>query len=140
MFLIRIAALTLAVALAPAFADERVVVNPDRYAAIAYSPATGAYGYGYDCGTRREAERRALAECDAPDAKLLTWVQFGWAALVVSDDGYYGHATTYGRGANSADARADAIAELRKRSKSPIKLVLIVCSGDVEPIVIERGR
>lgn len=80
MFLIRIAALTLAVALAPASAEERVVVNPDRYAAIAYSEATGNYGYGYNRGTRREAERRALVECAAPDAKLLTWVQFGWAA------------------------------------------------------------
>src|SRR5438552_1120659 len=66
-------------------ARDVIEINPDRYGAIAFSPSTGKYGYSYDCGSRAQAERIALSYCKESDARPLTWVQFGWAVLVIAD-------------------------------------------------------
>ncbi len=132
-----LAALTLALTLAGvsgpvALAQRRIEINGNNYAAIAYSPSTQSYGYCYDCGTLGYAKRQALSHCPEADARILTWVQFGWAALVVAEDGAYGYSTTWGGSAQ--DALVKAKRELRKHTNRPIKKTLIVCSGDVDPI------
>jgi hypothetical protein len=139
------ALLVLALALAglcvpAASAQEVVRINSDTYAAIAYSPSTQHFGYAWDCGTLDQARRMALARCNEDDAKVLTWVQFGFAALVIADDGAYAYAEVHGAGTSGKDAFDEAKAELRKVTDSPIKTILIVCSGDVDPIVINRTK
>ena len=52
----------------------------DTYAAIAYSPKTGAYGFGDKYDSRKGAEEKALAECKGDDALVVVWVKNGWCA------------------------------------------------------------
>ncbi len=66
---------------------EKAQASPgDTYAAIAYSPSTGAWGYGYNYSTLSGAEARALVQCDEPDAYIVTWVRNGYVALALGDD------------------------------------------------------
>jgi Domain of unknown function (DUF4189) len=116
-------------------ADE---IDADRYGAIAYSVSTGKYGYAYNWGSRGAAERFALSQCEAADAKIVNWVQFGWAVLVIADDNAYGTDTNFGNGATSGPAYDGALAELRKHSDAKVKTILIICSGDIKPRVIEK--
>src|SRR5262245_60450385 len=50
----------------------------DCFAAIAYSPATGKYGYSYNYSSRSAAMRRALTQCPQADAKIVGWVEGGY--------------------------------------------------------------
>ncbi|HVS36794.1 MAG TPA: DUF4189 domain-containing protein [Gemmataceae bacterium] len=72
----------------------------DKFAAIAYSPSTGAYGYAYGKACRDEAERTALGYCKGADARILVSCEDSCAALAVGDNGVYGYAT--------ADTRREA--------------------------------
>ncbi len=72
----------------------------DKFAAIAYSPSTGAYGYAYGKGCEVDADSTALCYCKAPDAQILVSCVNSSAALAVGDNGVYGYA--------HADCRADA--------------------------------
>jgi len=132
-----LAGLTLCFFPAPAPADD-VKIDPDTYAAIAFSPKTGKYGYAWNYSTRAAAEKAALSECKADDAKVVTWVQFGWAVLVIAEDNAYGYDEVHGDGANSKDAYDSALKELRKNSDAKVKTIIIVCSGDVKPKVITK--
>jgi hypothetical protein len=58
--------------------------NPDLFAAIAYSPTTGKYGYAKRQNTRAAAEKLALRNCGAADATIVVWVRDGWCALAAS--------------------------------------------------------
>lgn len=129
--------LVLILAVRPGPADD-IRIDPDTFGAIAYSPKTGKYGYAWNQTTRRAAERVAVAECKEDDAKLLTWVQFGWAVLVIAEDKAYGFDEVHGPGATDADAEEKAMKELRKRTDAKVKTIVIVCSGDVKPKVIEK--
>lgn len=120
----------------PAARADGVVIDPDTYAAVAYSPSTGKYGYGYNCGSRWAAERRALAECQAPDARVVGWVNAGWLVLAIGDDNSYGVAWEYGDGASSLVAKRRAVANCREQGGKVVK-VICLCSGDVPPEVIE---
>src|SRR5689334_18039589 len=71
------------------------------FGAIAYSPDTGRWGYSYGFYWQSDASNDALARCNAADARVVVWVQNGWAALAVGDDGAYGWGW-------SASSRADA--------------------------------
>jgi hypothetical protein len=64
----------------------------DTFAAIAFSPNTGHYGYAYGAQSQSRAELRALSECDRDDGQVLVVVKNGYAALVVGADGSYGYA------------------------------------------------
>lgn len=121
----------------PAPADD-VTIDSNSYAAIAFSPKTGKYGYAWNHSTRAGAEKAALSECKADDAKVVTWVKFGWAVLVIGEDNAYGYDEVHGDGANSKDAYESALKELRKHSEAKVKTIIIVCSGDVKPKVITK--
>ncbi len=78
--------------------------GPTRYAAIAFSPETGAYGYGNGFASKAGAIQRAQIECGGPDM-VTKWCKNAWIALAVSDDGGYGWAWAK----TAAAARAAAV-------------------------------
>jgi hypothetical protein len=117
---------------APATADTHLI-NPTRYAAVAYSEKTGNFGCGYNFSSRFAAEREAISQCNADDAKVLTWVQFGWIALVIAEDGAYGYDEVFGHGVTKGAAVDKAMRQLRKHTTAKVKTIFIVCSGDVSP-------
>lgn len=130
-------ALLLAFGPALVTADE-LKIDPDRYGALVYSPKTGKYGYSWNHPTRSAAERAALAECKEDDAKVLTWVKFGWAVLVIAEDKGYGYDEVHGAGVTDTDAERAAMKKLRENTQAKVKTVVIICSGDVKPRVIEK--
>jgi hypothetical protein len=85
----------------------------DRYGAIAYSTSTGACGYSYGHYSQADAERDALARCDAPDRAVIGWMRNAYGALAVGDaPGQYG----WGWGVTRTAAEQSALAECRKRT------------------------
>jgi hypothetical protein len=124
-------------ALAPApKARADVVIDLDTYAAVAYSPSTGQYGYAWNFYSRSAAERVALVHCKADDARIVGWVQGGWLVLMIGDNNAYGVGYTYGAGAANTDALETAREECLQRAKK-VKVVVCLCSGDYPPEVIE---
>ena len=113
----------------PTTAGAEVVVTPgDHYAAIAYSPATGSYGYSYGCATSSRAEAIALGHCKGEDARIVCWVHNGFCALAVGDDrSCWGIGYTYGPGANNIDARQRALNECAQRTTGA-HIVVSICS------------
>jgi Domain of unknown function (DUF4189) len=75
------------------------------FAAIAYSPQTGAWGSAYGHSYQSSAQNDALARCNASDGRVAVWVENGWAALARNADGTYG----WGWSGNSR-AEAESIA------------------------------
>jgi hypothetical protein len=59
----------------------------NRFAAIAYSPLTGRYGYTSGAFCLADATAGAIANCCAPDARVVVWVENGWAAFARSRNG-----------------------------------------------------
>jgi hypothetical protein len=133
-----LSALAAVVVLVPApQARADVAINFNTFAAIAYSPSTGHYGYAYDYWSRYSAERAALARCKEPDARIIGWVKAGWLALALSDDNRtYGVGWTYGEGATNTGAKQRAFKECSRRARS-VRVVLCLCSGDVAPEVFD---
>ncbi len=112
-----------------------IVFNGDTYAAIAYSPATGNYGYGYNFGSRASAEAAALRNCKADDARVVTWVNNGFCALSLGDDKTkWGVGFSYGDGATNTFAKRRALQECANRTTNS-RLVICVCSVNVAPEV-----
>ncbi|PZR70750.1 MAG: hypothetical protein DLM73_17220 [Chthoniobacterales bacterium] len=70
----------LALGLVPALQAEG-----DYYAAIAYSPSTGRWGYGTAFATRSDAIIRALKECKSDDAVMYS-CHNEWIALALSNE------------------------------------------------------
>ena len=114
-----LALLTALVAVRPA--EARSTAALDTWAAVAYSQKTGRYGYGNNYFSKAEAQKRALAECKADDAKVVGTVGNGWVALALGDD-----KTAYGYclAATAFQARSIALAECRKRTKN---CAIVVC-------------
>jgi hypothetical protein len=131
-----LSALTLGFLPSPIKAEEKKI-DPEKFGALAYSPKTGKYGFSWNQKTQEEAEKAAIAEVKEDDAKSLTWVQFGWAVLAITTDNGYGYEAVHGEGASESEAVEKAITQLRKFSKEKIKTIVIVCSGDVKPKVLD---
>ena len=72
--------------------EEEVVVLPDLYGAIAFSPSTSAHGYSFDYANRAAAEKRAINECEkdggSGDCKAILWFHNACGALAVGDNAY----------------------------------------------------
>ena len=64
-----------------------VCVAGDYYAAIAFSFKTTHYGYSYGKTSRADAERLAIANTKARDAKIVVVARNAWCALVQSKRG-----------------------------------------------------
>jgi hypothetical protein len=93
-------------------------------AAIAFSQATGNYGYavGYDC--LPEARCAAMHNCPGCDSEVVVWARNGWCALAVGDDNGYGCAWA------SCKCEAERLAlEHCKKNSCHGRIVVCVYSG-----------
>ncbi|MCA9012552.1 MAG: DUF4189 domain-containing protein [Planctomycetaceae bacterium] len=96
----------------------------NAFAAIAYSPKTGKYGYSYEYDTRSAACQEARRHCQEQDVQIVASVANGYCALAVGTDG---HGT--GFGSTPAQARSMALRECSKRTTYG-KVVVCVFSGN----------
>src|SRR5438552_18761583 len=92
--------------LALAFSITGLAGQPcaDQFAAIAYSPTTGATGWSYGYSDLGDAQIAATSNCNLADAVVLTWSRNSWCALAKGDDGSYGYA--WGNTQEEAEAAA----------------------------------
>ncbi|MBC8871217.1 MAG: DUF4189 domain-containing protein [Planctomycetes bacterium] len=98
----------------------------ERYAAIAYSPSTGKYGYSHGSSSRCSAERAALGHCPEKDVRILAWTRNAWCVLALGDSvGEYGWAWA----TDSQRAKSRAIEECRKRTTN-CYIAVCVFSGN----------
>ena len=94
----RIAAAALTVAAGAIAAGAIASASPahadvDKFVAIAYSPATGSWGWGNNYDSYDGATTRALQECQSyggSDCQVAAWAKEGCAALAVDDNRWYG--------------------------------------------------
>jgi hypothetical protein len=97
--------------------DSTIEIDSRSFAAIAYSPATGKYGYAYNHRSRSAAEKAALEKCGAEDASVACWVNRGFCALALGDDKTcWGVGWQYGGGSSNTDAKKTALKECEKRT------------------------
>jgi serine/threonine-protein kinase len=98
----------------------------DSFGAIAYSPSTGATGWSYDHGSRRDAERTARNNCDqsANDCRTAIWFKNGCGALAVGQGGGWGADW----GADIDPAKYLAV-EACRQNASGCKVIRWQCSG-----------
>ncbi len=101
--------------------------TPSLYAAVAYSPAMGRYGYAYNHASRASAESSALSRCRAWDARIVAWVRSGTIVLLVAADGRYAYSWASGPDTTSAYNRA--LTHLRRRTGSRVRTYVRVFSG-----------
>jgi serine/threonine-protein kinase len=104
--------LLIAIALALA-ASPALEAAGDTYAAIAFSPKTGRWGYGNGYPTKADAIARARRECGKRDAKT-NWCKNSWIALAISNQSRGGWGSAWGE--TEADARRAALAECLARN------------------------
>jgi hypothetical protein len=105
-------------------------ISRSSYAAIAYSPATGKYGYAYDYRSRKAAEKAALEQCGADDARIACWVNFGFCALAVGDDkSCWGVGYKYGNGANNRKTGNEALENCKSRTIGAHVAVILSSDG-----------
>jgi uncharacterized protein DUF4189 len=64
--------------------------SADNFGAIAFSQATGGYGYSYDHATRSQAESRAMAECRSRNrgCKVAIWFKNACGAVATGSNGW----------------------------------------------------
>jgi hypothetical protein len=105
------------------------------FAAFAFSPSTGKIGKtAGKAKTIDEAKKLALADCDAPDARVFMWGD-KWIAVAISPEtqGIAG----FGPGATREVAEKAAIEQCTKYAKGkPVKIALTIYStGEENPAV-----
>ena len=81
----------------------------DYWGALAYSSATGSYGFAYDYSTKAEAINHAVGKCAARDCHAVVWFHNGCGAFARGP-----HAWGWGIGDNRHAAEETALAECRK--------------------------
>lgn len=123
--------------MAPQAKADVVDISPFSYAAVAFSPSTGKYGYAWNHGSRAAAEKTALSRCTEKDAEIVAWVNEGFLAVAIAEDNTYGTGYRFGAGASNTDAFNRAKAELKKRTDSRIKVIIVLCSDNVEPQILK---
>lgn len=113
-------------------ADKWITVSRYSYAAIAYSPTTGAYRYAYNYGSRQAAENAALKAMNDKDARIVCWVNQGFCVLALGDDkSTWGVGWKHGHGANFLDAQMTALEECRKRTTGARIMIGISSDGQI---------
>lgn len=103
--------------------DSQERIASECFAAIAYSPKTGKYGYSYAKRSQSAAYKSALSYCTEADAKVVGWAKNCYCALAESAEGYgFGYADT------ANEARQRALKDCPQKSSAP-KVVICVFSG-----------
>ena len=104
-------------------------VSDDSYAAIAFAPSTGNFRYAYNYGSRYSAEQAALRGMPEKDAKIVCWVNRGFCALAIGDDGSYGTGWTFGDDATNTEAMDTALRNCREHTKTARIVLCLVSDG-----------
>jgi hypothetical protein len=78
-----------------------------QYGAIAYSQASGRYGYSFNFGSRAAAEVQALANCGDGGCAIVVWFRNACGALATGTDNGYGYGWAYTRGQAESIAMAN---------------------------------
>jgi uncharacterized protein DUF4189 len=96
------------------------------YGAIAFSPATGAWGDAFGHPSRAGAEQRALGECGrrARDCAVAVWFKDQCGAVASAGGGIWAS----GLGRTRAAASADAMTDCRQRGARSCETRHAVCS------------
>lgn len=106
----------------------------ESWSVIAYSPSTAQYGFAFGKPSQAEANRVAIINCRAPDARVVVSSKNNWwCALARGENRAWGAA--YGPTAEIAESRALAIC--RKRA-TQCEISVRVQAG--EPAVIGRPQ
>jgi hypothetical protein len=113
----------LALGIAPALHAQ----DGDQYAAVAYSPKTGKWGYGCNYPTKAEAIARAKSECGKKDART-NWCKNAWIALALSDQARGGWGSAWG----TTREEAEAAARRECLARNPDARVVIAVSATCE--------
>ena len=136
---ITLAALGLFAAPVQAQENRTITISSDSFAAIAYSPATGKYGFVYDERSRSAAEKGAIEKCGAEDARIAAWVNRGFCALALgSDKSCWGIGYSYGNGASTDKAKNYALADCRERTSGAH--IAVVLSSDGQHLWDEKDH
>jgi hypothetical protein len=96
----------------------------NSYAAVAYSPSTGQWGYGNGYPSQSAAIARARSECGRSDARTF-WCKNSWIALAISDQSSGGFGWAYAPTAAAARRKALALC----RSRNPDARVVVGVSA-----------
>lgn len=112
--------------------DAFYLGKDDQYAAIAYSRKTEKYGFAHGCYSREIAERQAIRNCPADDAKIVTWVCNGFCALAVGENGAWGGGYSNDARASNTAAKNAALRACAKHSDKP-RILICVCSVKRKP-------
>ena len=95
----------------PSLADATLSAGRrDNWGAIAYSYATGRYGFAYDYASQAAAINSAVDRCKANDCKAVVWFVNSCGAFAQGSRAY-----GWGIGNSRAAAEEKALAECRKR-------------------------
>ena len=116
-----------------------ITINAHSFAAIAYSPSTGKFGYAYDRSSEASAQDGALKDCGAADATIACWVNRGFCALALGGDkSCYGAGWSYGGHAGDDPAEDQALAECKKCGSGGT--IWVVLSSDGQFIYDRRDH
>jgi hypothetical protein len=111
-------------------AADTIEIDRNSVAAIAYSPATGKFGYAYDLRSRSAAEKAALADCGADDARIVCWVKGGFCILALGDDkACWGVGWQYGSTAGTDKPRKMALDDCGNRTTNPHVVLILSSDG-----------
>ena len=121
---------TVAASVVPAARADVIAIDETSYAAIAYSPATGQYGYAYNYRSRSAAENAALRNCRGSDARIVAWVNNGFCSLALGDSqSCWGACRSYGSGASTREANGFALRECNSRTGGARIVVCLSSDG-----------
>ena len=104
IFLLVLCLFSVALAIVPSTASQN-----DYWGALAYSNATGRYGFAYDYSTQAQAINVAVEKCRASDCRGVVWFHNGCGAFARGN-----RAWGWAIGDSRAEAEERALAECRK--------------------------
>lgn len=114
-------ALITLLAISPTITRAQSGADEPRYAALAYSDSTGAYGYAHGYESREEAEQEAIRRCNQSDARVLTWARNQWICLVRAPNSAYGFSSQ----PTEEEAQREALRHCNDRGGGCQVLVLV---------------
>lgn len=109
--------------------NQTIEINRYSFGAIAYSPSTGKFGYSYNYRNRATAEKVALQNCRAADARVVGWVNAGFLALALgSDKSCWGIGWSHGSGSSNTEAKDEALEDCRTQNCAGAHVALALSS------------
>ena len=107
-----------------AFCGSSEVEAADKYAAVAFSPSTGRYGFGRGFSTKAAAIEEATLRCGRQDA-IVRWCRNSWIVLARSERTSRGYGYGCAWGKNFRDVRAQARANCLEHNEEAEVVVSI---------------